>query len=112
MTFLLDWRVSRHDDQVFREQKRKNHDRCKKEDPFVEDVDWHSYHDEKFTVTGILDDIVLVTSCADVDIGLKYLTISVVVTVSVSSVASRILPRDVGISSDASFSTDDTYYIS
>ena len=59
----------------------KNHDHYKKEDPFDEDVDWRSYHDEKFTVTGILDDIVLVTSCADVDIGLKYLTIFVVTSV-------------------------------
>ena len=52
-----------------------------------------SYHDEKCIVTGILDHVVLVTSCADVDIVLTYLTIYRR-HVSVSHVASHTLPRD------------------
>ena len=40
-----------------------------------------SCHDKNFTVTGIVDDVVLVASCADVDIVLKYVTIFVVTSV-------------------------------
>ena len=74
-----------------------------------------SYHDENFNVTGMLDDVVLVTSCADVDIVLKYLTIFVVT--SVCHLFRRtlypgiVVIDDVGISSDSSLSTDDIYCI-
>ena len=71
-----------------------------------------SYHDENFTVTGMLDDVVLVMSCADVEIALKYLTTFVVTSVC------HLLCRtfypwifvidDGDILSDASPSTDDT----
>ena len=71
-----------------------------------------SYHDENFTVTGILDDVVLVTSCADVDIVLTYLTIFVVTSVCHllrrTLYPGTIVIDDIGISSDASLSTDDT----
>ena len=74
-----------------------------------------SCHDEKFNVTGILDDVVLVTSCADVDIILTYLTIFVVTSVSHllrrTLYPGTVVIDDVGISSDAPLSTDDTYCI-
>ena len=71
-----------------------------------------SYHDENFTVTGALDDVVLVMSCADVEIALKYLTTFVVT--SVCQLLRRTLYPgvfvidDIDVSSDASPSTDDT----
>ena len=64
-----------------------------------------SYHDENFTVTGMLDDVVLVMSCADVEIALKYLTTFVVT--SVCQLLRRTLYPgvfvidDIGVSSDA-----------
>ena len=117
---ILDWRVSRDDDQVFREQKWRIKIATKRRILLTRmsiprAMTQRSYRDENFTVTGILDDVVLVTSCADVDIVLTYLTIFVVTSVCQllrrTLYPGTVVIDDVDISSDSSLSTDDTYCI-
>ena len=106
---------SRADDQVIREQEEslsrqkggshwrgyRYHARCPS-----------NYHDENFSVSEILDDV---TSCADIDFVLKYLTIFVVTSVfhllRHTLLSGSVAINDVRISSDAFLSTDDTYCI-
>ena len=114
---ILCWRGPRDDDQVFREQKWRIKIDTKRRILLMRvsvprAMTQRSYHEENFTVTGILDDVVLVTSCADVDIVLTYLTIFVVTSVCQllrrTLYPGTVVIDDVGISSDSSLSTDAT----
>ena len=78
---ILSWRGSRDENQVFREQEEESRSLQKRRILLTRmsiprAFSQRSYHDENFAVTGILDDVGLVTSCADVEIVLKYLPIS------------------------------------
>ena len=101
--------------------KKKNHDLYKKEDPIARGCRYHARCVSAAIMTRSLssqeslDDVVLVTSCADVDIVLTYLTIFVVTSVCQllrrTLYPGTVIIDDVDISSGASLSTDDTYYI-
>ena len=102
---------SRADDQVIREQEESRS--RQKGGSYWRGYRYHARCPSAaimtriFSVSAILDDVVLVMSCADIDFVLKYLTIFVVTSAFYllrhTLLSGSVVINDVGISSDAFF---------